>query len=583
MKEIIKDNVFELFMKLLPVQIFVVIVSSLSGIINGLVIGNNLSDTAMAALGLVNPMTAFLAGVSSIVSGGAGILCGNYMGRGDGRKVNQVFSVSIILLVIFSAVLTAVGLLFAEPLASLFGANEMTMADTAAYIRGISIGILPQLLIPCFMTFLQMCNRSNTSLIMTIILGAFNAVFCLVGVHVLKTDIFGVGVATSLSKIATMICIIIFFITHSDLVRFKSSDFDMPMALELLKVGFPASLAGILYAIRNVFINSYASSVGGTSAVNSLAILLSFGGIFDSFNIGVGSTLTMLASVFIGERDIRSIKKLIRTTLFIGLILAGLKVLFAFTLGKWTAMRFGANAQLAEETSLLIRYYSISSPINILSLTVIGIYQCLGRIMLCNTLYLFNCIIVPLLCCTVLANIFGIEAIWSCYYLAEIVTLILVFIHCCIRKKGLCRSVEDILYLDDGFSTENKYSMSIRNADEIVTISKNIEQFCRKKGIDDKRAMLAGLCMEEMVGNVVEHGFIKDNKENVVDVFAIVENDEVTMRLRDNCVPFDPNTRANMVNDNDPCKNIGIRMVSKIAAKMNYQSTFGMNVLSIKI
>ena len=95
--------------------------------------------------------------------------------------------------------------------------------------------------------------------------------------------------------------------------------------------------------------------------------------------------------------------------------------------------------------------------------------------------------------------------------------------------------------------------------------------------------MMAGLCMEEMVGNVVEHGFIKDNKENSVDVFAYVENDEVSLRLRDNCVPFDPNTRKDIYDPEDPCKNVGIRMVSKIAKEMNYNSTFGMNVLTIKL
>ena len=96
--------------------------------------------------------------------------------------------------------------------------------------------------------------------------------------------------------------------------------------------------------------------------------------------------------------------------------------------------------------------------------------------------------------------------------------------------------------------------------------------------------MLAGLCREEMAANIVEHGFKKGRKkDHSINIFACVENDEVLLRLRDNCEKFDPNTKLKMYTDDDPTKNVGIKMVSKIAKEMNYQTTFGMNVLTIKL
>ena len=86
-----------------------------------------------------------------------------------------------------------------------------------------------------------------------------------------------------------------------------------------------------------------------------------------------------------------------------------------------------------------------------------------------------------------------------------------------------------------------------------------------------------------MVANIVDYGFEMDNKENIIDVFTIVENDEVFLRIRDNCKPFNPNDLSSIIDENDSIKNIGIKIVSKIAKHMNYQSTFGMNVSSIKL
>ncbi len=53
--------------------------------------------------------------------------------------------------------------------------------------------------------------------------------------------------------------------------------------------------------------------------------------------------------------------------------------------------------------------------------------------------------------------------------------------------------------------------------------------------------------------------------------------------LRDDCVPFDPGERQRMTADDDPVKNIGIRMVYRIARDVQYQNMLGMNVLTVRI
>ena len=68
------NNTIELFLKLLPIQIFVNLASSLSRFVNGLIIGNNLSASAMIASGLVSPLFNIIGSISTIVSTGAGIL-----------------------------------------------------------------------------------------------------------------------------------------------------------------------------------------------------------------------------------------------------------------------------------------------------------------------------------------------------------------------------------------------------------------------------------------------------------------------------------------------------------------------------
>ena len=89
--------------------------------------------------------------------------------------------------------------------------------------------------------------------------------------------------------------------------------------------------------------------------------------------------------------------------------------------------------------------------------------------------------------------------------------------------------------------------------------------------------------MEEMAGNIVAHGFTKDRKKHSIDVRVVHKDDEAILRIKDDCTPFDPGERRKIAEDGDLTRNIGIRLVSKIARDVQYQNLLGLNVLTIRI
>ena len=89
--------------------------------------------------------------------------------------------------------------------------------------------------------------------------------------------------------------------------------------------------------------------------------------------------------------------------------------------------------------------------------------------------------------------------------------------------------------------------------------------------------------MEEMAGNVVDHGFTKDKKRHTVDVRVSHKAGDVILRIKDDCVSFNPGERLTITGSDDMMKNIGIRMVFKMAKDIQYQNILGLNVLTIRI
>ena len=101
--------------------------------------------------------------------------------------------------------------------------------------------------------------------------------------------------------------------------------------------------------------------------------------------------------------------------------------------------------------------------------------------------------------------------------------------------------------------------------------------------MDRTTAYHAALCLEEMAVNVITHGFNKDNKDHQVDVHVMYKGDKVLLRIKDDCIPFNPEERASQVSPEDPMKGMGIRMVMKIAEDVNYNNLLGLNVLTITL
>ena len=89
--------------------------------------------------------------------------------------------------------------------------------------------------------------------------------------------------------------------------------------------------------------------------------------------------------------------------------------------------------------------------------------------------------------------------------------------------------------------------------------------------------------MEEMAGNIVTHGLSEDRKRHTVDLRIVFKSDDIMIRFTDDCIPFDPKERQNMMTPSGSADNIGLRMVARIVKEESYQNILGLNVLTLKI
>ena len=94
--------------------------------------------------------------------------------------------------------------------------------------------------------------------------------------------------------------------------------------------------------------------------------------------------------------------------------------------------------------------------------------------------------------------------------------------------------------------------------------------------------LAAGLCLEEMISNIIVHGFVQGKKNEII-VRLIWKKEDLIISIKDNCRPFNPKEREQLFDPKDPTHHIGIRMASHFSRKMEYQFLLGMNVLTMTL
>lgn len=574
----------QVFKTLMPIQVLSAATPTLTSILTGILIGNYLPPEALVALGFVVPLNSLLGALSAIVSSGARILCGRYIGRGEIKKLDYAFAASMISLVALGVVLTLVMLFMPSSLASLLGAEGTAVAATAEYIRGLGIGIIPLLVVPCLMVFLQMEDDSVYALLATVVLAVCSLLFGIINLRLFDGSIFGMGIASSVSQFVTLIFLGVHIARSKTLMKFDMKGVSMKLVRRMVVIGFPAAFCMILYSLRNMALNTFALRFGGDTSVAALAILNSVAGPFDAVNVGFGAVVLMFGSVIVGERNNELLKALFKTSLKLGIIICGIKGIVFAALSKPFAILFGAEGALVGEATLLLALYATTMPLNAITQTFVATYQNLGKLRYINVLYIFSCIVFPLCCSMLLGPVFGSTGVWLCFGISEFLAVTVLFTVPWIKLRRISLDPQRLLMLEEKGSDAPKLSIPISTLSEAIGSSEAVVEFCKANGVDSRRCMLSGLCCEEMAVNVVTHGFKKSSKKDLaVEIFALIEDGGVTLRIMDNAVRFDPAEKLKYTDPDDPCKNIGIRMVSKIADDMEYRSTFGMNVLRIKL
>ena len=171
---------------------------------------------------------------------------------------------------------------------------------------------------------------------------------------------------------------------------------------------------------------------------------------------------------------------------------------------------------------------------------------------------------------------------------SDFLSLVTVWAFCCLKVKNLFHSMDDYLALPSDFQKHlgDVILLDIRDMDDVSLAAEQIQMFCRGYKLDKAIGYKAAVCFEELAVNIIRHGFPKCKKRPGIDLRVVNDDENLILRLQDNCPVFDVEREIALAMHQGPAaleRQIGLKILSAMAPDIKYVHTLETNNVIIRV
>ena len=233
--------------------------------VDGIVVGQFVSESALAAVGTCTPVTLLYIALALGLSTGSGIIIAQYFGAGLREDLREAVSTDLILLTSLGLVFAVVGALITWPLMKyLLGVTAAELPAAVLYLRIYCVGLIFQFVYNIAAAILRALGDSKATLYFLLVSSCMNTGLDLVFVIVLHAGVAGAAWATVISQAASAIVSVIYMFKRYEILRFtpKELTFSKEKCSLSLKMGIPTTLQQCVISMGNIFLQRLVNSFG---------------------------------------------------------------------------------------------------------------------------------------------------------------------------------------------------------------------------------------------------------------------------------------------------------------------------------
>lgn len=298
------------------------------------VVGKFAGSESLAAVGSTNALINLLVNLFIGLSMGASVVMGRCIGARRYDEAHKALHTAMAIATVGGVMMIFVGYFASAPMLKLMATPDDVINLSILYMKIYFVGMPGMMAYNFGSAILRSAGDTKRPLYFLTVAGVVNVILNLILVIGFHMGVAGVAIATAASQYISGFFVVMALVKSEGYMQLhlKELRFHKDQAIEMIRIGFPAGLQGIIFSISNVLIQSSVNSFGKIVMAGNTAASNIEGFVYTAMN-SIYQTALSFTSQNMGAKRYDRIDKILfecqLTVIIIGLV-AGIG---AYTMG----------------------------------------------------------------------------------------------------------------------------------------------------------------------------------------------------------------------------------------------------------
>lgn len=360
------------------------------------IVGRYLGDQALAAVSIAGTAMYLLSSVMMGLTTGVSVVISRYYGAREMKNVEAAYVTSIYVTGTSAILITALGILFTDPLLRLLQTSEELLPDASEYLIWIFAGCAGTMLYNWISSVLRSLGNSVVPLVFLIISSILNVILDLAFVVWIPMGVKGAALATVVAQILSGMFCVIYALRILPFLRIKRGKCGCRKDLvkEILVFGVPTGLQMSIISISDMTLQAVINTYE-TALIVAYGVCLKVEGLGFQMADAIGTSLGTFVGQNVGAKKYDRVKKGVRCAYLMNVVCYGIfcpciyffaePVMRAFTKNE-ASIEYGAEylhimGLFFLAGGILVVYHNVLRPAGDVAVTILmGVSEVITRI-----------------------------------------------------------------------------------------------------------------------------------------------------------------------------------------------------------
>lgn len=403
-------------------------------------ISKGVGADGLTALNLAIPVFSVMNGCGFMLGIGSGTKYGIMKGTGNEKRGDVLFTSSLCVVTVLAVIFMLIGLLAADPITVLVGANAEVYDMTRTYLQVILL-FSPMFMINNLLGAM-IRNDGNTSLAMTAMLSGclFNIVFDYIFVFPMGLGLFGAVLATAVAPIISILILLQHFVKKKNQFRLIRVRPDVRLVASAAGLGVPSLVtevsSGLVIAVFNLLILGLAGNVG----VAAYGVVANISIVVIAIYNGIAQGVQPLLSREYGRSQEKNVHRFLSLAMMLTVILAMVIYVGIYWNADVIAMIFNSGRDMDLQRIAVegLKLYFTACPFVGANILLAIYFAATDQAAPAQMISLLRGLIVIIPLAFIMANVTGLTGVWMTFPLTELVV--------CVVAYGLYKKMKKNLF-----------------------------------------------------------------------------------------------------------------------------------------